>query len=414
MKFIQANKNTRLAQNLFESYPKAMKIFNKITLMKQLSFGVSLSTIGGLAMMTAVSATPARADEAGGDVNVAASIRPIHGLVQMVLGETGQAELMMEGTQSPHGGSMRPSERRALATADLVFIIDPSFETGYRKALPEGERLVVLSKADGLTLLERRVDTLFAHSHDEHDHDDEHDEHEEHAHHEEEHDEHAHDEHDHDEHEEHAHHEEEHDEHDHDEHEEHAHHEEEHDHDHDHHDHHDHGDEFYDLHLWLDPYNAIAMIGMIEERLVARYPAHAAKFAENADQARARLSRLDDELAALLKPVQGRGFITHHDAYYYLEKAYDMTSKASIYNHHDTSASVGRLRALRHIVEEEDVICLFHEPQYTDNVLHVIDPDNTLKRVELDPLSADLDTGADFYEKKMRRLAERMAACLKS
>lgn len=377
MKFIQANKNTIEAQNLFESYPKHMKIFNKITLMKQLSFGVSLSTIGGLAMMTAVSASQARADEAGGDVNVAASIRPIHGLVQMVLGETGQAELMMEGTQSPHGGSMRPSERRALATADLVFIIDPSFETGYRKALPEGERLVVLSEADGLTLLERRVDTLFAHTHDDHDHDD-HDHGEEHAHHDDDHD---HGEHDHVEHD---------------------------------HDHHDHGDEFYDLHLWLDPYNAIAMIGMIEERLSARYPDHAAQFAENADQARARLSRLDDELAALLKPVQGRGFITHHDAYYYLEKAYDMTSKASIYTHHDTAASVGRLRALRHIIKEEDVMCLFHEPQYTDNVLHVIDPDNTLSRVELDPLSADIDAGADFYEKKMRRLAQRMAACLKS
>ena len=36
-------------------------------------------------------------------------------LVQQVLGDVGQATLMMTGKASPHGGALRPSERQALA-----------------------------------------------------------------------------------------------------------------------------------------------------------------------------------------------------------------------------------------------------------------------------------------------------------
>ena len=383
-------KTTSWDKKAFHMLPKTNTKRNKITFAQRLSFGVVL----GLSA-TCLNITASKAD----DINVAASIRPIHGLVEMVLGDTGEATLMKSGATSPHGGNMRPSERRALATADLVFIIDPNFEDAYKKALPPEDRLVTLSASEGLTLLERRLDLVFEHF-ENHDHEENgHDDHDDHAHH---------DEHDeHDDHDEHAHHDE-HDEHD--DHDEHAHHDDHGDHD-DHHGH-DHGDEFYDLHLWLDPDNAIAMVKTIRDRLSARYPEHQASFIANADAAIAELRALDAELESKLAPVAGKGFMTHHDAFYYFENAYGLTSKASIYNHHDAAASIGRLRQLRHIVGEENVICMFHEPQYNNDVLHVIDPDHKLKQAELDPLSADLEAGPDFYGQLMRRLAERMSTCL--
>jgi zinc transport system substrate-binding protein len=337
------------------------------------------------------------------EINVAASIRPVHSLVQMVLGDRGEAGLMMTGQGSPHGGVMRPSERRALADADLVFIIDPGFETAYSKALPRDGRLVVLSEAEGVHLLEKRTDTLFdheGHDHDNHAHDDDADH--------EDLDAHKEDDHDHDD-----------DHHGHEDGQDHGH-EDDHDHDHDHghgHDNehaHDHGDEFLDLHLWLDPENASAMLRNIRDRLSAAYPEHREAFALNTDTALAELARLDEDLKAILTPAKGRGFITHHDAYAYLEEAYGLSSKAAIFDHHDAAADIGRIRALRHIIEEANVICLFHEPQFDNDIVLVLDPDGRLRKAELDPISADLPPGADFYALMMRRIAAKMSDCLGS
>ena len=406
-----------------------------------LTLGMSMT----LAPMTApfsgmgLGASHARAD----DIHVAASIRPIHSLVQMVLGDVGEAELMMTGTSSPHGGTMRPSERRILARADLVFIIDPHFESAYSKALPPAERLVALADTDGMTLLDRRPMSVRL-DHDDHDHDD-HDDHDEHDHgedaHHDEHDEHDHGEdahhEEHDEHDEHDHgedaHHDEHDDHDeHDEHDDHgedAHHDEHDDHDdhgedahHDEHDEHDdhddhehdHEGELVDLHVWLDPDNAVAMIPAIRDRLSARYPEHAASFAANAERSIAMLNALDDDLAAILKPVADKGFVTHHDAFAYLEAAYGLKGIASVYGHHGEAASARHLSALRHLVEDGEVVCMFREPQYSDDVMAVIDQSGSLKGATLDPLSADIEAGGDFYGKMMRRLASTLAGCLTS
>jgi zinc transport system substrate-binding protein len=351
----------------------------KLPLKLRLEFPAKWMPIAILSVLWSVIASPAMAAE----INVAASIRPVHSLVQMVLGDLGEAELMMTGQGSPHGGVMRPSERRALADADLVFIIDPGFETTYRKALPRDGRLVVLSEAEGVSLIEKRTETLFGHheggDHARHGHEDDKD------------DDNHHEDHEHR-------------------------HEDKHDHDqiHGHVDGHghDHGDELLDLHIWLDPENASAMLRMIRDRLAARYPEHREAFVLNADAALKELARLDDDLRALLSPVKGRGFITHHDAYAYLEKAYGLSSTAAIFDHDAAAADIGRIRALRHIIEVENVICLFHEPQFDNDIVLVLDPDGRLRKAELDPISADLPSGADFYPLMMRRLATTMSDCL--
>ena len=336
------------------------------------------------------------------EIKVAVSIRPIHSLVQQVLGEVGQAELMMTGGSSPHGGALRPSERQALARADLVFIIDPSFESAYSKVLPPEERLVVLSASPGITLLGKRIDVTFDHDNQGHDdHDDydnnEHDDHDNHGH--DDHDDYEHDDHD-------NHGQDDHDNHGHDDHDDQRHDDQGHKgHNHEH-------DGLVDLHLWLNPDNAKAMIMVIRDRLQARYPEHAVAFAANADMALKALDQLDQELSAVLRPVQGRGFITHHDAYAYFEKKYDMRSLASIFDHDGQATDISRLRTLRNAVHHGEVICIFHEPQYNKDVLSVLDPDGILRSHEIDPLSADIPAGGGFYAAMMRRLAQDFHDCL--
>src|SRR6187402_3259931 len=52
---------------------------------------------------------------------VVATIKPIHSLVAAVMEGVGAPELIVKGGASPHTYSLKPSDARALAGADLVF-----------------------------------------------------------------------------------------------------------------------------------------------------------------------------------------------------------------------------------------------------------------------------------------------------
>jgi zinc transport system substrate-binding protein len=316
------------------------------------------------------------------EIYVAASIRPLHSLVQMVLGDQGQAILLMEGQVSPHNIVLRPSDRKHLSKADLVFIIDKGFEPLFAKAVAandQQQRLVSMTTADGLRLKERRLKGSFGH--DDHVHDDDHD--------------HKHDD-DKDDHK----------------------HDEDHgrkDHDDDDHSHDDHGhDHIYgrmDLHFWLDPANAVAMVDLIEARLTAAYPDQAQVFAANADQAKQGLMTLDAELAAMLAPYQDRQVIVYHDAYSYFEDAYGMHARASILDHHDAQADIRRVRMIRQLVGSGKIACLFHEPQFDPKLLRLVDSQSRLPHVSLDPIGHDYAAGAEQYRQMMLGIAQSMKTC---
>lgn len=62
-------------------------------------------------------------------VRVAVTIKPLHSLVAGVMHGIAEPALIMAGGASPHHYSLRPSERRTLANADLIFWIGPELET---------------------------------------------------------------------------------------------------------------------------------------------------------------------------------------------------------------------------------------------------------------------------------------------
>ena len=54
---------------------------------------------------------------------VVADIAPVHGLVAQVMEGVGTPEVLLPQGASPHGFSLRPSQVRALADADVIFTI---------------------------------------------------------------------------------------------------------------------------------------------------------------------------------------------------------------------------------------------------------------------------------------------------
>jgi len=134
--------------------------------------------------------------------SVITDIAPIHGLVSSVMEGVESPKLLLQPGVDPHSYSLRPSEARALAEADIVFWIGPELTPWLSKSINN-----LASNATVISLLHEVEDKTLefrGEGHDDHadehdDHDDEHDDHaDKHDDHDDEHDDHAekHDDHD--------------------------------------------------------------------------------------------------------------------------------------------------------------------------------------------------------------------------
>ena len=322
------------------------------------------------------------------DVKVVVSIKPVHSLVSGVMQGVGTPALIVEGAGSPHTYSLKPSQARALQSADVIFWVGHDLEPFLEKpmeTLGGNARVIELIDADGITTIAvREGGTFDSHDHD-HGHADEHDDHK---------DEHAHK----DEHDDHK--------------DERAHKDEHDDHKDEHADAHGHEDGEADLHVWLDPANAQALVLAIRDTLIAADPAHASRYRSNADKLVADLGELTTELTATLAPVKAAPFVVFHDAYQYFEKRFGLNAVGSITVSPEVVPGAERIVEIREKLQGLGAGCVFAEPQFTPKLIEVVAEGTGARTGVLDPLGADLDAGADLYSALMRGMAASMRDCL--
>ena len=305
----------------------------------------------------------------GNTGRVITTIKPLHSLVSAVMAGVGTPHLIMQGSVSPHGFSLRPSDAAVLEGADLVFMIDESFETSLVKpvhVLASSARMVLLSDAEGLTLKPLREGGTF----EKHDHADS-------GHHEDE-----------------EHHE-----------------EDEHRGGHDHHAH-EHG--AYDMHIWLDPENAAAMVRMIADVLIEVDPAHGKTYAANAGRLLHQLQTLTAEIAQEMEPVRDKPFVVLHDAYQYFESRFGLSATGSVMVDDAEPPSAKRIRKLRNKVRELGAVCVFAEPQFNSSLVDVVIENTPVRTGILDPLGATIESGPEAYFTLIRDMARSLADCLGS
>jgi zinc transport system substrate-binding protein len=317
------------------------------------------------------------------DVNVVASIKPVHSLVAAVMDGVGTPPgLIVDGAGSPHNYALKPSQAKMLEKADVVFWIGHQLEAFLEKPLETiaaDARSVELIEAHDLIKLGFREGGAFEkHGHNDHggeakaDHD--------------------------------------------------------HDHDHDHEKKietgHDHDDEHkeaseahdahaeFDAHLWLDPQNAKAMVHEIEEGLVKADPENTEKYKANAKAVTARLDQLIDEVTAKLEPVKDKGFIVFHDAYQYFENRFGVTAAGSITVSPEVMPGAERVAEIRAKVQELGAVCVFAEPQFEPKLITTVTEGTPAKSGVIDPLGSSLEDGSDLYFSLIRNMAQSIQTCL--
>ena len=290
-----------------------------------------------------------------GDVVV--SIKPIHSLVSAVMQGAGEPELIVKGSASEHGYSLKPSDAGALEKAKVIFWIGPEMETYLTKPLESlgaKAEVVRLDQVKGLEILPARESGNFeAHDHGGHGHS--------------------------------------------------------HDHDgegeaHDHH--HD------DMHIWLDPQNAKLMLVPIAEALSKADPEHAKQYQENAATYADKIDALQKDVAAELEPVRTKPYIVFHDAYQYFERRFKLSAAGSITVNPEKAPGAARIREIQSKVKSLGATCVFSEPQFESALVKTVLEGTEAKTGVLDPLGAVIKDGPELYPQLIRNLATSLKACL--
>ena len=313
------------------------------------------------------------------EIKVVTSIKPIHSLVSYIMEGVGSPDLIVDGYNSPHGFSLKPSHAKMLQEADIVIYVGEGIEEFLEKPLESLAQNAVkfeLLKQSGMKKLKFRERNIFEghDDHDDHGHGkkkkDDHDDHDDHDHDKkakkEDHDDHGHDD-------------------------------------------HGHGHGEFDPHIWLDPMNAKIIIKKVTNQLSKLDKDNSSTYKSNSKKA---LKEIDSLIKQVKSDInKDAKVVVFHDAYQYFEKRFDVNIIGALTVNTDVLPGAEQLAEIREVIEHEKVTCVLSEPQFNPDIVKMIANDTNINMGILDPLGAKLDKGKTLYFNLISNISSSLKNC---
>ncbi len=293
----------------------------------------------------------AHANETIAKGEVSTSIPPVYSLVAPIMKGAGEPSLVLNNNSSSHGVSLKPSQRRTIQQAKLLFFIDQQFERFLEPVLRQTSHLQAepLIETTGLILLPLRP----SHTHSHAEHENGHTTHNTIQ-----------------------------------------------------------NNEPLDYHIWLSPENAIVMIKHITTLLSKTYPQHSTIFERNSLSFIAAITAKKTAWKAQLRPIQHKPFVVFHDAYQYLENHFDLHQAGIVIASPERPNSIKHLRHLNETIIHERISCVFIEPQFSQTQVKQLINIHQLKVGLLDPLGTSLPIDSSLYLNLMQHQVDALVDCL--
>ena len=291
------------------------------------------------------------------EIKVVTSIKPIHSLATLLMEGIGSPKLIVDGSNSPHNFSLKPSHAKMLQNADLVFWVGEDIETFLEKPLKTvavKARKIELMKISQLKKLKFREKNIFE-GHDDHGHG------------------------------------------------------KKDDHGHGKKDDHGHAHGEYDPHIWLDPLNAKIILNEMAKNMKALDNKNTSKYDANLIQAN---KKIDNLVSNINKNINKKAkYVVFHDAYQYFENRFGLKTLGALTVNTDVLPGVEQLKDIREVIKEEKAQCIFSEPQFNPKIIKAIAKDTNIKTGVLDPLGADIKNNKDLYFKLLNNLSNSLKKC---
>jgi zinc transport system substrate-binding protein len=167
-----------------------------------------------------------------------------------------------------------------------------------------------------------------------------------------------------------------------------------------------------DYHIWLSPSNAIHIIDYLEKQLSLINPEKQTIYQKNAATMREKLVTLDETLKTQLLPIADKPFMVFHNGFQYFIKDYHLNLVGTITNNPTAYASVNQIKQAQQQLEDNKVMCVFKEPQFSDTMIDTVIADTHTHIGTLDPLGSSINSGKNHYFDMMNALSVHLSECL--
>lgn len=143
-------------------------------------------------------------------------------------------------------------------------------------------------------------------------------------------------------------------------------------------------------HIWLDPLRAVQQVETIRDGLIQADPGCAAVYRRNAAAYTAELRRLNQEIAAQLRPYRGKTFLAFHDVAPYFAQRYGLRADFVV-NGPELNPSPADLRRVSAQVQRSQLKALLGEPQQGNRSFQALASDLGVRIRVFDPM----ETGSE-------------------
>ncbi|MDM8564673.1 zinc ABC transporter substrate-binding protein [Candidatus Halobeggiatoa sp. HSG11] len=174
-----------------------------------------------------------------------------------------------------------------------------------------------------------------------------------------------------------------------------------------------HNNEFeIDSHIWLSSDNAKIIVQAIAKTLSEIDVNNTTKYMANAKHLLKKLNQLEQTLKLQLEPIKTLPYLVFHDAYQYFEEQYQLNAIGTVKLSPETRLSVKRLHNLRTRIKNQQIRCIFSEPQFESDLITTLIEGTSIQRGVLDPLGINLDSGTESYFTLLNNMANSLTQCL--
>lgn len=282
------------------------------------------------------------------EVKVVTTIKPIHSLVAGVMDGLGSPSLIVDGSNSPHNFSLKPSHAKMIEDAEIIFWVGEDLETFMIKPLESianNATKVSFMDLDSIIKLKFKEENILEVE----GYDDDHDDHDKHA------------------------------------------------------------DGEFDAHIWLDPKNAIEIVNEIAKTLSLKDPNNKNVYYSNAEKLNHSLNELIEKINLSIN--KDARFIVFHDAYQYFEKRFDVSSAGALILNEEALPSAKKVSEIHKIIKKQNINCIISEPQFNPNIIKSIAQDSSILTRSFDPLGSSFDTNKNLYFEMILSLSNSLKDC---
>lgn len=165
-------------------------------------------------------------------------------------------------------------------------------------------------------------------------------------------------------------------------------------------------------HVWLDPENAQTMVRHVTDALIKADPARKKTYLTNQADYLKQLDDLTRTLTAQFAAIPNRKIITHHAAWPYFARRFDLRIRGEIFTQIGAEPSAKRLADLVRVIRKEKIRVIVSEPQLSPKIPEALAQETDATVVILTPLPGALP-GTHDYLSMMRYNAATLLEALR-